>query len=210
MADIDAVREAIDSLGVILDGVDPEFRRKIPDRSVSAWIKDLDVAFSGRLQSGELVGITEIDPSERKAADLELTLSSDDLIELVDGRLHFGSGWAQGPDQGRRPPPRRARAAQVPLTASRRRSRQRRERGRDVVGPATRRRPSVVGSASPASAATHARRHPARSPPSPSSCRVARSREHERRRRGEQPAQVRREVGRTTVRLGAQQRRPRR
>ena len=96
MADIEAVREAIGSLGVILDGTDPEFRRKIPDRTVSAWIKDLDVAFSGALRSGELVDVTEIDPADRKAADLKLTLSSDDLIELVAGRLHFGSGWAKG------------------------------------------------------------------------------------------------------------------
>ena len=96
MADIEAVREAVSSLGVILDGADPEFRRKIPDRTVSAWIKDLDVAFAGALLSGALVGVTEIDPAARKAADLKLTLSSDDLIELVAGRLHFGSGWAKG------------------------------------------------------------------------------------------------------------------
>jgi len=96
MADIEAVREAVSGLGVILDGADPEFRRKIPDRSVSAWIKDLDVAFAGRLRSGELVDVTEIDPADRKASDLKLTLSSDDLLDLVAGRLHFGSGWAKG------------------------------------------------------------------------------------------------------------------
>ena len=96
MADIEAVREAIQSLGVILDDADPDVRRKIPDRSVSAWIKDLDVAFAARLHSGDLVDITEIDPSERKAADLKLTLSSDDLLEVVAGRLHFGSAWAKG------------------------------------------------------------------------------------------------------------------
>jgi hypothetical protein len=96
MADIEAVRAAVTSLGVILDGADPDFRRKIPDRSVSAWIKDLDVAFAGRLRAGELVDVVEVDPVERRAADLKLTLSSDDLIDLVEGRLHFGSGWARG------------------------------------------------------------------------------------------------------------------
>ena len=96
MADIETVRHAISRLGVILDDADPETRRKIPDRSVSAWIKDLDVAFAARLESGDLVDIHEIDTEERRAAHLRLTLSSDDLIELVEGRLHFGSGWAHG------------------------------------------------------------------------------------------------------------------
>ena len=63
---------------------------------MSAWIRDLDVAFAGALRAGELVDVTEIDPADRKAADLKLTLTSDDLIELVAGRLHFGSGWARG------------------------------------------------------------------------------------------------------------------
>ena len=44
MATLEEVREAIGRLGVMLDGAHPDFRRKIPDRSVSVWIKDLDVA----------------------------------------------------------------------------------------------------------------------------------------------------------------------
>lgn len=96
MATIEAVRAAISDLGVMLDGADPEFRRKIPDRSVSVWIKDLDAAFAGRLQAGELVDVVEIDPGSRKEAELKLTLTSDDLLEVVEGRLHFGSGWAHG------------------------------------------------------------------------------------------------------------------
>ena len=97
MAEIDEVREAIGSLGTILGGADPEFRRKIPDRTVSAWITDLDVAFTGRLVSGELVDVEEGDPAEQsEAQQLTLSLTSDDLLELVSGRLHFGSAWARG------------------------------------------------------------------------------------------------------------------
>lgn len=96
MADIHEVRAAIARLGVLLDDADPETRRRIPDRSVSAWIKDLDVAFAGRLESGDLVDIHEIPPDRRDAAHLRLTLSSDDLLEVVEGRLHFGAGWARG------------------------------------------------------------------------------------------------------------------
>jgi len=96
MATIEAVRDAITRLGAILEHAEPEFRRKVPDRSVSVWIKDLDVAFAGRLESGSLVDVLETDPDERRTANLRLTMSSDDLIELVEGRLHFGSGWARG------------------------------------------------------------------------------------------------------------------
>ena len=96
MAEIEEVREAIGSLGMVLGGADPEFRRKIPDRTVSAWITDLDVAFTGRLVSGELVDVEEGDPAEQSEAQLTLSLTSDDLLELVSGRLHFGSAWARG------------------------------------------------------------------------------------------------------------------
>lgn len=96
MADKEEVRAAFSSLGEILGGADPDFRRRIPDRTVSAWITDLDVAYSGRLSSGELVDIVEIDPVDRGAAQLRLSLTGDDLLDLLDGRLHFGSGWATG------------------------------------------------------------------------------------------------------------------
>ena len=96
MATLDEVRGAIGRLGVMLDDADPDVRRRIPDRSVSVWIKDLDVAFAGALRSGELVDIEQIDTSDRRSAQLKLTMSSDDLIEVVEGRLHFGSGWAHG------------------------------------------------------------------------------------------------------------------
>jgi len=29
-------------------------------------------------------------------ADIRLTMSSDDLVAMTDGRLHFGSAWATG------------------------------------------------------------------------------------------------------------------
>ena len=96
MADIETVRHAISRLGVMLDDADPETRRRIPDRTLSAWIKDLEVAFGARLESGDLVDVHEIASEDRHSAHLRLTLSSDDLIELVEGRLHFGSGWAHG------------------------------------------------------------------------------------------------------------------
>ena len=29
-------------------------------------------------------------------ADIRLTMTSDDLVALTDGRLHFGKAWASG------------------------------------------------------------------------------------------------------------------
>jgi hypothetical protein len=96
MATIEAVRAALDSLSAILDGAEPDFRRRIPNRSVSLWVKDLDVAFAGRLESGSLVDVAELDPADRKSAELKVTMSSDDLVEVVEGRLHVASGMAHG------------------------------------------------------------------------------------------------------------------
>jgi hypothetical protein len=96
MATIEAVRAALDNLSAILDGAEPDFRRRIPNRSVSLGVTDLDVAFAGRLQSGSLVDVVEIDPADRKTAELKVTMSSDDLVEVVEGRLHVASGMAHG------------------------------------------------------------------------------------------------------------------
>jgi hypothetical protein len=96
MATIETVRAAIVSLTALLDGAEPDFRRRVPNRTVSLWVKDLDVAFAGRLQSGSLVDVVEIEPADRTSADLKVAMSSDDLVEVVEGRLHVASGMAHG------------------------------------------------------------------------------------------------------------------
>ena len=63
------------------------------DRSVSCHIPDLDVTFSGRLEDGQISGITtEAAPK----AQVRLTASSDDLVALTDGDLDFGRAWLSG------------------------------------------------------------------------------------------------------------------
>jgi uncharacterized protein YehS (DUF1456 family) len=96
MADIAAVRTAVDEVVTILDEVDPDTRRKIPDTTVAVWVRDLDVAFRGRLDSGHLVDVEDADPADLRQSRLRLTLTSDDLIAVVEGRLGFGAGWARG------------------------------------------------------------------------------------------------------------------
>jgi hypothetical protein len=67
------------------------------DRSVSCRLTDLDRLVVGRLASGSVHDLTTVPdgPSVPKA-DIRLTMTSDDLIALTDGRLHFGQAWATG------------------------------------------------------------------------------------------------------------------
>jgi hypothetical protein len=67
------------------------------DRSLSCRLTDLDQLVVGRLASGSVHDLTAV-PYEPSAprADIRLTMTSDDLVALTDGRLHFGSAWATG------------------------------------------------------------------------------------------------------------------
>lgn len=67
------------------------------DRSLSCRLTDLGEVVLGRLSSGSVRDLQVVpdEPTVPKA-DIRLTMSSDDLIGLTDGRLHFGSAWATG------------------------------------------------------------------------------------------------------------------
>ena len=67
------------------------------DRSVSCRLTDLDQLVVGRLASGSVHDLTTVaDGPSVPRADIRLTMTSDDLIALTDGRLHFGQAWATG------------------------------------------------------------------------------------------------------------------
>jgi alkyl sulfatase BDS1-like metallo-beta-lactamase superfamily hydrolase len=63
------------------------------DRSLSCTINDLKVIFTGRLKDGGLIDIAR---AAGRDAQVRLTLSSDDLVALVDGRLKMAAAWATG------------------------------------------------------------------------------------------------------------------
>jgi hypothetical protein len=92
MATLAQCREALDRLaGRIAADTDPA-RREI-DKSFSCHITDLGAHLRGRISRGAMIGLTDgADP----AADLRLELTSDDLLALVDGHLHFAKAWASG------------------------------------------------------------------------------------------------------------------
>lgn len=67
------------------------------DRSISCRLTDLHQVVQGRLANGATQDMVAVpDDPEPPKADIRLTMSSDDLLELTDGDLSFGPAWASG------------------------------------------------------------------------------------------------------------------
>ena len=67
------------------------------DRSLSCRITDLDEVVLGRLGAGAVRDLHVLPHGpEVPKADIRLTMASDDLLALTDGRLSFGPAWATG------------------------------------------------------------------------------------------------------------------
>lgn len=67
------------------------------DRSLSCRLTDLHEVVMGRLSSGAVrdLHVLPHGPDVPKA-DIRLTMTSDDLVAMTDGDLHFGKAWASG------------------------------------------------------------------------------------------------------------------
>ena len=67
------------------------------DRSLSCRLTDLHQVVLGRLSSSSVRDMRAVpDGPEVPKADIRLTMSSDDLVAMTDGDLHFGKAWASG------------------------------------------------------------------------------------------------------------------
>jgi len=67
------------------------------DRSLSCRLTDLDQVVLGRLNTGAVRDLQVVDDGpEVPKADIRLTMTSDDLVALTDGKLSFGPAWATG------------------------------------------------------------------------------------------------------------------
>jgi len=93
VATVEECAAALERLSASMGGADETARGAMANRSVSCRLSDLDVTFSGHLRDGRIQGMTTA-PAAR--ADIRLTTTSDDLIELVDGRLPFAQAWSKG------------------------------------------------------------------------------------------------------------------
>ncbi|MER7706515.1 SCP2 sterol-binding domain-containing protein [Kitasatospora sp. NPDC097605] len=97
MADAEECREALEQLSRNLAKATGDVRKAAElDRSLSCRITDLDLSFTGRLRGGSIEDLKEAPGGPTEKADIRLTMSSDDLVALVGGRLNFASAWATG------------------------------------------------------------------------------------------------------------------
>jgi hypothetical protein len=84
---------ALRSLVTGLAALDPDVRRRyVVDRTISCRVSDLDITWHAHLTDDGLVDITR----EGARAQVRLTVSSDDLLSLVEGRLAVPTAVATG------------------------------------------------------------------------------------------------------------------
>lgn len=93
MATLEECEVALEHVAGLLHGADDTVRQHADDRTVSLFVPDLDVLFAARLHEGTLLDVTT---EERPKAQIRLTVSSDDLVALVNGDLAFPQAFAHG------------------------------------------------------------------------------------------------------------------
>ena len=96
MASVEQCRVALDGLIAALASVDPVLRAKhVPERTVACRIDDLDLTFVGRLDEHGLHDLEESSEGD-SGADVRVTMSSDELVALAEGRDDFLHAWLRG------------------------------------------------------------------------------------------------------------------
>src|SRR5581483_11892725 len=94
MATVEECRAALDKLAAHMAANADEVGTRVDlDRPLACVVKDLGVAFHGRITGGRLVDLGEGDDPKAK---IRLTATSDDLVALVSGQLDFAKAWASG------------------------------------------------------------------------------------------------------------------
>jgi putative sterol carrier protein len=97
MATIEECRTALDRLSENLAQTTGDVSRTAAmERSLSCWITDLDITFTGRLMEGRIQEVVAVPGPPAGRAQIRLTMAGDDLVALVDGKLNFAKAWASG------------------------------------------------------------------------------------------------------------------
>ncbi|MCL6292409.1 SCP2 sterol-binding domain-containing protein [Streptomyces sp. 43Y-GA-1] len=97
MATMAECRSALDELSDNLAAAEGDVRGAAAlDRSLSCHIKDLDITFTGRLADGRITVRDTVEGPPREKAEIRLSMTSDDLVALVNGDLNFAKAWASG------------------------------------------------------------------------------------------------------------------
>jgi putative sterol carrier protein len=94
MATVEECEAAFHDLAAKLATADNGAKKQAAfDRSISCTLRDLDVIFYGRLQDGELIDIHRVTAPD---AQVKLSMTSDDLLQLTAGELNFAAAWVSG------------------------------------------------------------------------------------------------------------------
>jgi putative sterol carrier protein len=93
MASVEECEAAFERLAERLAQAAVTGRSSSLDRTLACTLRDLDVVYSARIKDGQLVDIMQ---SKSDRAKVKLTMTSDDLVALVDGDLRLASAWASG------------------------------------------------------------------------------------------------------------------
>ncbi len=95
MATVEECEAAMHRLADRMHGMDADTRRKTTlDRSVTCHLRDLGVTFGARLRDSTLQDIRQVQSPD--GGQIRLTMTSQDLLDLVNGSLQFGKAWASG------------------------------------------------------------------------------------------------------------------
>src|SRR5689334_10895161 len=95
MASVQECEKALHKLAANLSGASERDRKRVDfDRQLSCTLKDLAITFVGHLHDGTIDDLRQADGNP--AADVRLTMTSDDLVALVDQRLNLGGAIATG------------------------------------------------------------------------------------------------------------------
>lgn len=99
MATVEECEQALSTLAERLRRADGSVRDKVAanndERRIACRIKDLDVTFLADLRDGGLQDIRQT-TGELGKVTATLSMTSDDLLALVDGKLSLASAWASG------------------------------------------------------------------------------------------------------------------
>jgi predicted lipid carrier protein YhbT len=95
MATVKQCRKAVEGLASALADVDPDLRaRHIPTRVVACRVTDLDLTLVARLDEHGLHEMADADDDTQP--DVRLSMTSDELVALADGRDDFIHAWLRG------------------------------------------------------------------------------------------------------------------
>lgn len=95
MANEEECRAALDRIAERLSDVDADrFAEHVVERTISCRVPDLDRAWQTRLHARGLDPFTPTD--DPKAAQVRLTVDSDDLVALANDELGVAKAWASG------------------------------------------------------------------------------------------------------------------